>query len=120
MPRRAQPESLLQKALVAHIKARGIKGLFWFAVPNGGFRSKVEAAIMKATGTRPGVPDLAFIHEGRAYFLEVKTESGRPTEHQLKAISEINDAGGYVVIGNGLDRCLEILERWGLLQGRTQ
>jgi hypothetical protein len=117
--RRAQPETLIQKSLVAHLKARAVRGLFWYAVPNGGARSKVEAAIMKSTGTRPGVPDLAFLHEGRSYFLEVKTEDGRPTEHQLKAIADINDAGGYACIGNGLDRCLEILTRWGLLRGRT-
>jgi hypothetical protein len=120
MPRRAQPETVIQRAIVQHLRCRGVTGLFWFAIPNGGWRSKVEAAIMKATGTRPGVPDLALLHEGRAYFLEVKTEDGRPTEHQLKAIADINDAGGYAVIGCGLDRCLEILERWGLLKGRMQ
>jgi hypothetical protein len=96
-----------------------VKGLFWFAIPNGGFRTKIEAAIMKATGTRAGVPDMCFIHEGRVYFLECKADGGRPTEHQLKAISDINDAGGYAVIGCGLDRCLQVLERWGLLMGRT-
>jgi|SRR6516164_2470130 hypothetical protein len=119
MPCRAQPESRLQAAIVAHLKARAVKGLYWFAIPNGGLRSKAEARVMQSTGTRPGVPDLAFVYEGRAYFLEVKTEHGRPTEHQLKAIADINDAGGYAVIGCGLDRCLQILERWGLLRGET-
>src|SRR6516225_1564315 len=90
MPCRAQPESRLQAAIVAHLKARAVKGLYWFAIPNGGLRSKAEARVMQSTGTRPGVPDLAFVYEGRAYFLEVKTEHGRPTEHQLKAIADIN------------------------------
>jgi hypothetical protein len=115
--RRAQPEQQIQRAIVAHLSARGSKNMFWFSIPNGGHRRPVEAAIMKATGTRPGVPDMAFIHEGRIHFLEIKTEVGRPTEHQLKAISDINDAGGFAVIGCGLDRCLQILERWGILKG---
>jgi hypothetical protein len=118
MPRR-QPKQQIQRAIAQHLNLRGAKGLFWYAVPNGGWRSPVEAKIMQSTGTRPGVPDLAFLHEGRAYFLEVKAENGRPTEHQLKAIADINDAGGYAVIGNGLDCCLQILERWGLLKGRV-
>jgi hypothetical protein len=117
---RRRPEDTIQRAIVQHLKLRGAPGLFWFSVPNGGVRSKVEAAIMKSTGTRPNIPDLAFLHEGRAYFLEVKSENGRPTEHQLKAIADINDAGGYACIGNGLDRCLQILERWGLLKGMMQ
>jgi hypothetical protein len=106
MPRR---EDQIQKALVSHLKTRGAKGLFWYAVPNGGVRSKVEAKIMQSTGTRPGTPDLGFVFEGRAFFLEVKTENGRSTEHQLKAISDINAAGGYAAIGQGIDACLEIL-----------
>jgi hypothetical protein len=117
---RRRPEQQIQKVIVQHLKLRARPGLFWYAIPNGGVRSKVEAAIMKATGTRPGVPDLAFLHEGRAYFLEVKAEDGRASEHQLKAIADINDAGGYAVIGCGLDRCLQILERWGLLRGMSQ
>jgi hypothetical protein len=117
--RRAQPEQQIQRAIVAHLSARGAKNMFWFSIPNGGHRRKVEAATLKATGTRPGVPDMAFIYEGRIHFLEIKTEVGRASEHQLKAIADINDAGGYAVIGSGLDRCLQILERWNILKGNS-
>ena len=120
MRRRQQPEAAVQRAVVAHLKLRAAKGLFWYAIPNGGWRSAAEAAIMKSTGTRAGVPDLGFVFQGRPYFLEVKPDvASLATEHQLKAIADINEAGGFAVIGCGLDRCLKILEEWGLLKGHA-
>jgi hypothetical protein len=116
--RRQQPETLIQKALVAHLKVRATPGVFWFAIPNGGVRSKVEAAIMKATGTRAGMPDMGFVHEGRPYFLEVKAEERRPTKHQLKAIDEINAAGGFACIAYGIDAAIRCLEGWGYFAGK--
>ncbi len=117
--RRAQPETAIQRAICAHLHARGAKGLFWFAVPNGGARSPIEAKIMKGAGIRRGVPDLAFVHQGHAYFLEVKTEIGRPTEHQLTAITAINTAGAFASIAYGRDAAIKTLEQWGLLRGST-
>jgi hypothetical protein len=117
--RRAQPEQALQKAIVAHLKARGARDLFWFAIPMGGYRSPIEAAIMRSTGSIRGIPDLCFIHEGRAYFLELKTETGKASEPQLAAISAINQAGGFASIAHGLDGALRMLEQWGVLRGST-
>src|SRR5262245_5312260 len=119
--RRQHPETPVQRAIVAHLKARAAKGLYWYAIPNGGARSPIEAKIMQGTGTRRGTPDLGFVFQGRPYFLEVKAEkSSRPTGCQLKAIAAINEAGGFACIGVGIDGCLKVLESWGLLEGRTQ
>ena len=84
-------------------------------------RNKTEAAIMQGTGTGAGCPDLGFVFEGRPYFLEVKADAqSRPSAHQLKAIADINEAGGFACVGAGLDGCLRILEQWGMLQGKAQ
>jgi hypothetical protein len=56
MRRRQQPEAQLQRAVFQHIKLRLAPHAFAFAVPNGGKRNPIEAAIMKATGTVAGVP----------------------------------------------------------------
>lgn len=117
--RRAAPEQEIQRAIVQHLKLRAVPGVFWFAVPNGGYRSPIEAAILKATGTRAGVPDLCFIHGGRSYFLELKAPGGRPTENQLECIEALNLAGAFCCIAEGLDRAIAILEQWGLLKGRA-
>ena len=115
--RRAQPEQIVQKAIIAHLKARAAPGTFYFSIPNGGWRSPIEAAIMKSTGTIAGVPDLCFIREGRAYFLELKSETGRASEQQLAAIAALNQAGAFACIASGLDAALRVLEGWGLLRG---
>jgi hypothetical protein len=70
--RRQQPEAAIQRAVVQHYKLRAAPGTFMFAVPNGGYRRPIEAAIMKATGVIAGVPDTIWINHGRVYGLELK------------------------------------------------
>lgn len=68
-----------------------------FAVPNGGRRGKVEAAILSGEGVRPGVSDLVLAvpsHPHSGLFMELKTDTGRPTESQ-KAFAEMVRAQGY-------------------------
>jgi hypothetical protein len=117
--RRARPEDTIQRALLAHIAARGVNNLWYVHVPMGGKRRPIEAAILKGLGARAGTPDLLFLRDGQFFALEIKTETGHPTRAQLDVISEINAAGGFATIGHGLDRCLKILEEWKLLKGKA-
>jgi hypothetical protein len=94
--------------------------LVWWHTPNGGKRRAAEAAILKGFGTRAGVADLIFVHRGRPFALELKTDDGRPTVAQMAFVSDFNAAGGSAVIVNGLDHALRTLETWGLLRGTTQ
>jgi hypothetical protein len=48
-----------------------------YAIPNGGFRNKMEAIRLKRQGVVAGVSDLHFIHKGKIYFIEVKSENGK-------------------------------------------
>jgi hypothetical protein len=114
-----RPEQAIQRAIVQHWQVRKAPGAFMFAVPNGGYRSKIEAAIMRSTGTVAGIPDLCIIHEGKSYFLELKAPGGRPTVKQLECIEALNLAGAYCCVAEGLDRALACLEGWGLLRGRA-
>ncbi len=109
-------EDQIQRAIIRHLQARGKRGVVFFAVPNGGKRRRIEAAIMKALGVRAGVSDLILLHNGRFFALELKTEKGRPTESQMQFASDVNAAGGYACIVNGLDRALRVLETWGLIR----
>lgn len=72
-------ESALQRACVAWFRMQYPEHApLLFAVPNGGRRSRTEAAIMKAEGVTAGVADLILL-EARGGFgalcLEMKTES---------------------------------------------
>jgi hypothetical protein len=51
-----RPEQAIHRAVVQHLRMRGVKDLYYFHVPNGGFRRKTEAAIMQGLGTRAGTP----------------------------------------------------------------
>jgi hypothetical protein len=117
--RRQRPEQAIQRAVFAHIRARGAANLFAFHPANGGWRSKTEGAILKSMGVVVGTPDLFAVHQGRCYAMELKAEGARATEAQLAAIAALEKAGAHTCIAEGLDRALAVLEQWGLLRGRV-
>jgi hypothetical protein len=116
-------ELQIHKAVVKHLRQRGCNGLVFFYVPNGvkatGRKARVQGGIAKGMGARAGVSDLILLKAGQAYALELKTDKGRPTIHQMQFASDFNAAGGNACIVNGLDRALRVLETWGLLTGRV-
>lgn len=116
MSRRKSPESAIQRAVVQHLRMRGVPGLVFFHVPNGGYRSKSEAAQFKAMGTLPGVSDLLLFHRGKLFCLELKAPGGRASEAQLKFIADIDRAGAFTALAEGLDAALATLEAWSLLR----
>jgi hypothetical protein len=112
-------EAQIQKAVFEQIKRRGAPDVYAFHVPNGGYRRPIEAAILQGLGVKPGVPDIIAIRNGKVFALEIKTETGRPTDSQLAAIEAIRRAGGFAAVCHGLDRALACLEAWGILRGRS-
>jgi hypothetical protein len=50
MTRRLRPEDTIQRAVFAHYNAPRAHDAVMFDVPNGGLRSRVEAAIMQGLG----------------------------------------------------------------------
>lgn len=77
-------ESKIQQACVRWFRLQ-YPHLVLFAIPNGGRRGKVEAAIMKGEGVLAGVADLFLMHANFRYnglFIEMKTPDGRQSESQ--------------------------------------
>lgn len=116
-----RPEQEIHKAVVSHLKMRGVPGLVFFHVPNGvrgrGRKAAIQGAIAKGMGVRAGVSDLILLHKGHAYALELKAEGGRATEAQMEFVDDFYRAGGNPCIADGLDKALKTLETWGLLRG---
>ena len=113
-------EADIQRAVCQHLNARPVCGLVWFAVPNGGWRHHVEAAIFSGLGVRPGVADLILLHDATFFALEIKAHSkSRVSPAQRKFIADVKQAGGRAEIGFGLNDCLRKLEAWGLLRGHV-
>lgn len=71
--KRDNPEDRLQRSCIKYFDikfSRYSKSLF--AVPNGGKRSEIEAAIMVGLGVRKGVPDLFLCVFKHIYVFELK------------------------------------------------
>jgi hypothetical protein len=117
---RRRAEQDIQKALADHLRLRAHKDVFWFACENGGYRTAIEAAILKSCGVRVGVPDLILVRDGKTYGLELKAPAGRLSPAQEAAHQEMKAAGAKVAVAVGIDQALEQLEGWGMLRGRAQ
>jgi hypothetical protein len=117
MTARSRPEQQIQRAIIDHLKWRGVPGVFAFAVPNGGWRSTVEAAIFKSLGVVAGIPDVLILHDGCCYALEIKSDRGRLTDVQRDAHGRMREAGACVAVVHGIDAALAQLAEWRLLRG---
>lgn len=88
-----------------------------FAVPNGGGRSKVEAAIMQGEGVTPGVSDLILLVARGGYnglCIEMKTEakSSKQSETQ-EAWQKLVEAQGYkYVVCRSLEQFMSVINEY--------
>lgn len=89
-----------------------------YHVPNGGKRSKSEAARFKRMGVKAGVPDI-FLPVARGgyhgLYIELKALDGRPSAEQMKFISAVTAQGYYAVVAYGGVKASEIIAAY--LQG---
>lgn len=110
---RQSPEHNIQVAICDVLTYGLPKGAIFWAVPNGGSRSKftakngrtfsLEAKRLKDEGVKPGVSDLMILCEGRLICLEVKTEKGRQSPAQKEWEQEVTAAGGLYRVVRSTD-----------------
>jgi len=104
----------IQKAICEYLDIRGV--CYW-AVPNGGNRNIITAKKLKAEGVTAGVPDITIIHEGLYYGLEVKkpatvgSRKGVLSLTQKAMIERIKEAGGEVAVvysvADVIEQCID-------------
>ena len=109
-----QIEHQVQKAIAQYLDLRG---LCWWAVPNGGRRNIGTAKKLKSEGVKSGVPDITIIMNGKYYGIEVKkpktdTPQGRLSKSQAGMIHGIEKAGGSVGIAYGVEDVIKLLKEW--------
>lgn len=103
-----------QRIVVATLRKEN-QGLIIFAIPNGGGRSKVEAARLKDEGVLAGVPDLFIAAARNGYnglFLEMKSETGSASTEQKRVIGRLLDAGFLAVVCRGYADALAVARRY--------
>jgi hypothetical protein len=107
-------EARIQAAIVEWVRTIAPDVLI-FAVPNGGLRSKAEAARLKWTGVVAGVPDLTVIApSGKAHFLEVKTPTGRLSDDQREIIAALGRLGSPFMTVTSIDDVRRAFSCWGI------
>jgi hypothetical protein len=116
MPRRrnSNAEARIQAAIVEWVRLVA-PGVLIFAVPNGGLRSKAEAARLKWTGVLAGVPDLVMIAPGgRAFFLETKTATGRLSDEQRDIMAVLGKLGAPFMTVTSIEDVRRAFDLWGI------
>ena len=114
--RMKREEDALQRQQVQYLRILESQGrLLFFAVPNGGKRSKIEAAIMKGLGVRAGVPDLVILHDQKCSFIENKSAKGRLSPSQMQFIDYCARHGYYFHLCSNFQQFLNTLYDWGII-----
>ena len=118
--KRHHPESVLQRMCVRYFRLQYPQyAKLLFAIPNGGRRSAIEAAIMQGEGVIPGVPDLFFAkpggpHNSNGMFIEMKAGAGssRVSKPQLEMHERLTKSGYAVHVCNSFDLFASIIENY--------
>jgi hypothetical protein len=112
--RRNRPEETFQRALCQYLDLALPPDAFYFAIPNGGWRTKAEAGILKATGVKAGVPDLCILYNGMAHFVELKSKKGTLSDPQLTTGAAIICSGSAFAVWRTLEDAERVLTHWGV------
>ena len=111
----AASETQIQRAIVQWFQLALHPNVAWCAIPNGGYRRRVEARIMKGLGTVPGAPDLVlWFPPGKSLCIEVKTETGRTSESQFFFHAKLQWCGIPIAVVRSLDDAIEAVKRAGV------
>jgi hypothetical protein len=111
-----RPEQQIQRAVLGQLAWRAVPGTWWCHYPAGGWRSAIEAAILRGLGVVAGVPDILIVYCGQLYALELKAANGRLTDVQSDTHAAMKRAGAIVATARGIDDALGQLTLWGLLR----
>ena len=99
-------ESSIQQNLISTLRDSALKYKgrplvdYIYAIPNGGFRHKTTASILKGEGVKKGIPDLHLFIAMEPYhslYIEMKNAKGDLSEDQ-KAVIPILRAEGHKVV----------------------
>jgi hypothetical protein len=110
MSESTEQQALFEWAEFAAKKTPELKLLF--AVPNGGKRDKVTAAILKREGVKSGVPDICLPvprNEFHGLYIEMKFGKNKPSQNQLWWIEQLRQQGYRVDVCYGWGDAVKVI-----------
>jgi len=81
-------------------------------IPNGGKRTKAEAARFKAAGVKAGVPDICLPvarHGFHGLYIELKAKKGKVSDHQANWIFALQQQGYQAVVCYGAEAATDVI-----------
>jgi len=106
-------ESIIQQQICDYLS---LQGIFYFSIPNEHYNiSHGQRVTLQKMGLVSGMPDLCILHNGTAYFLEVKNETGKASKQQLIIHKALTDKGYKVVIVRSVEDVKTILTVWSVI-----
>lgn len=108
------PESRLQRSCVKWFRLQYPRVLL-FAIPNGGDRSPVEAAIMQGEGVERGIPDLCLPRPKASWhglYLEAKIAPNDLSPDQVEKIDFLRAEGYRCEVFYTLDQFMSIVNNY--------
>lgn len=115
-------ESEIQTAVVDYLNLAIVPSVLFFSVPNEALgRAKSQGGIarmarLKRMGLRPGVADMVFVKDGRAYFLEMKRRTGKQSTSQLFFEADAIKAGASYAVAHSIDEAINQLKAWKIVK----
>jgi len=88
----------------------------WWHVPNGGWRSKVEAGILKSMGLKAGVHDVHILFAGRLHTIELKAPGETMEPEQETFADDMRAAGGLCAVAETVEQVMALLDTWNIPQ----
>lgn len=86
------------------------------AIPNGGYRTRTTACMMKAEGQQAGVPDMLLALARRGYhglWIEMKNgKAGRVSDHQKEMIALLREQGYACAVCRTQDEFLRYVKAY--------
>ena len=114
--KRQRPEQALQIQVVNYLRAVCPEAIT-AAIPNGGYRTPVEAMIFKATGVTAGIPDLMILWKpSKVGFIELKAPKAktRLSDAQKSFQVSLSQMDHLNATASSLDEIRAIVRVWGI------
>lgn len=103
----------LHKSIAGYLDAVLTNDAWWSTIGHGG-GGKTRGAILKGMGLKPGVPDILILSNSTAFWIELKTETGRLSPSQIECHADLADAGFRVATCRSIDDVRNTLRGWNI------
>ena len=92
-------------------------GVCWFAIDHAAYSGEVPG-IRVGRGIISGIPDLFFLHRGRAHHIEIKAADGTLSDTQQSVAAAVLASGGRIGVARDASETLACIDEWQIPRNR--